>query len=301
MNTIARRAARALGLTLSCLVLCPGPAHAQPDRPGTDTRRQDAERRDRPERTRPAAMEPDHLRVRLVSMRDHLQGALARIDKAIETLDQDGSAEEAIESLGGPERTRRLAEFWSGWARGVEPAARDGRGPDADDDGPSRAEVFAFLERHASEMAERLRELRAQDARRAEFFLSRLEPRVAEIMATHRQDPELGELMLREFRLSMALLDAGRRYARALEAGHESADALGLDLRRLAAEHTDVRLARREYEIASLERRIESLRGEFAEQLAQRDEFIDRIVERTRAAAESGDTRQRRRSRPRDD
>ena len=252
----------------------------------------------------PFDFNPERLRTRLATLLEELDSSATRIRSAVETLDNGGTAAEAMEAMGGPSRVRRLAEFWGQWSRGSQ---TDGRGerfnPDrgprtaqgergldrapAPGDDVSAAELAAFLESHAPEFAARLDALREQDDRRAEFFANRLRPRIGEILAAQRQDPELGELLTREFRVNMELLDAGRRYARALASGDSSLDEAREELRALAGEQVDLRLARREHEIRALASQIESLQADVDQQREKREQYIEQIIERSGQWGES--------------
>lgn len=241
---------------------------------------------------------PERLRARLSSLLEEMQGATARLESAIETLDNGGSAQDAIETLGGSQRVRRLADFWGQWARPAPQAdqgEQHGRRPGIEppegerpfvDRGPepfaevTAEDVRAFLDSHAPEFAARIEELAKQDPRRAEMFRNRLRPRVGEILMALRRDPEFGELLAQEFRVNMDLLDAGRRYARLVAADHPDAEQAREALRALAGEQVDLRLKRREHEIHLLTAQLEELQADVDQQRANRDTYIDEIVER---------------------
>ncbi|MDQ7014205.1 MAG: hypothetical protein Q9O74_09950 [Planctomycetota bacterium] len=242
---------------------------------------------------------PARLRARLASLLEELESNTTKIRSVIEILDEGGTAEEAIQAMGGPARVRRLAEFWGQWSWFSQNEGRDGRpgatqrprngpaerGADRGPGGDRAADISAervsrFLEEHAPELAAKIRELRAQDPRRAEFFEKRLRPRVAEILIARQHDPELGDLLTREFRVSMELIDAGRRYARMVATQNEGLDLAREKLRTLAAAQVDLRLARRERDIRQLAARLEALQAEVDLQREDRDRYIDEIVER---------------------
>ncbi|MFG0259880.1 MAG: hypothetical protein ACF8LK_05950 [Phycisphaerales bacterium JB041] len=247
---------------------------------------------------------PERLRTRLATLLEEIDASATRIRTAVETLDNGGTAAEALEAMGGPSRVRRLAEFWGQWTAGSQNEGRGDRfGPERGQRSPqgergmdrppvpgdevSAEEVRAFLEEHAPEFAARLDALRSQDERRAEFFANRLRPRIGEILVAQRQDPELGDLLTREFRVNMELLDAGRRYARMLAAEDPTLGEAREHLRSLAGEQVDLRLARREHEIRALASQIESLRADVDQQRKNREQYIEQIVERSGQWAES--------------
>lgn len=300
-------------------------AIAQPDRT-TDTKPTDrAAQRDRVQREvakritdRRADAQPEaaRLRARLATMLEQLETSAERLRGAIETLDAGGSMDEAITQLGGPMRARRLAEMWSQWERpgdsdrpmregaNGKPIQRGlGDGPSDRVRGPwgdrqvSLEEILVFLREHAPQLAGRLDALRKNDQHRADGFLARLGPRVNEIMTTRAHDPELAELLIRDFRVGMQVSEVGGAYARALAAGAgagegERAATLKEELRVLAAEQVDLRLGRREHEIARFVERLESLQAEVEEQRSLREQMIDEVVERAgqgRFRGQSGD------------
>ncbi len=295
------RAPFALALVAGLSVACVAPAFGQQeDRAGASTLPPVQEQRGGAGAA--TDISPARLRARLASLLEELEANTTTIRGVIETLDAGGSAEDAIQALGGPARVRRLAEFWGQWSRFSQNEGRDGRpgaaqrlrnapaergtdrGPGGDRGTDISAErVSAFLAEHAPKLAAKIRELRAQDPHRAEFFEKRLRPRVAEILIARQRDPELGDLLTREFRVSMELVDAGRRYARMVAARHEGLDEAREKLRTLAAAQVDLRLARRERDIRQLAARLEALQAEVDVQRENRDRHIDEIVERAGA------------------
>lgn len=256
--------------------------------------------RDRAQRGTDTQPEVEQLRVRLASMLEQLDASTERLRGAIETLDAGGSIDDAIQRLGGPMRARRLAEMWTQWGRPGEgdrplrqgadsrfPQRGPGNGVIDQPRGPwgardvSPEEIFVFLREHAPQLAERLERLGKNDPRRVESFLTRLRPRISEILLTRAHDPELAELLARDFRVGMLVSEVGGGYARALAAGEEErAAGLRAELRELAAEQVDLRLARREHEIARLVGRLASLQAEVEAQREKREKLIDEVIER---------------------
>ena len=264
-----------------------------------------------PEGERPDGLQlsPERFRARLASLLEQLDASAVRLRGAIETLDGGGSVEDVMAPRGGPVRVGRLADMWGQWGGPGErsmpdrPGAGPGVGPGAGQGaeggwqgeagrGPWEAreagveEIMTFLREHAPEIAERLRQLReeeqagGEDPRRAEGFILRFSSRVSEILAAREHDPELAELLTRDFRLGMRLLEAGSRYARALGAGEaEQAEQAKAELRELAAAQVDLKLERREHEIAMLAKRLEELQGEVEDQRTNREQLIDELVE----------------------
>jgi hypothetical protein len=236
-------------------------------------------------------LSPERFRARLASLLEQLDGSAAKLRGAIETLDGGGSVEDVIEQLGGPIRARRLAELWGLWGGPGESPTPDrpvgeGGWPEGSGHGPwetadvGAEEILAFMREHAPELGQRLGQLREEDPQMAERFLLRFSPRVSEIVAARAHDPELAELLTRDFRLNMRLLDVGNRYARTLAAGEaEQADQAKTELRELAAALVDLRHERRMHEIAMLDKRLEDLRAEVAEQRASREQLIGEMVE----------------------
>ncbi len=296
-------------------------AIAQPERTSDVKPTDRAAQRDRAQREvakritdRRADAQPEaaRFRTRLATMLEQLDASTERLRGAIETLDAGGSMDEAITQLGGPMRARRLAEMWSQWGQpgetdrpvreGAEgrPMQRGlGGGPSDRGRGPwgdrqvTPEEILVFLREHAPQLAGRLDALRKDDPHRADGFLARFGPRVNEIITIRGHDPELAELLTRDFRVGMQVSEVGGGYARALAAGEgERAAALKEELRVLAAEQVDLRLARREHEIAQFVERLASLQAEVEEQRSMREQMIDEVVERAgqrRFRGQSGD------------
>lgn len=324
------------------LIVSGGTALAQPERrPDQAPGDRPPDRLVQPEGEGPEGLQlsPERFRARLASLLEQLDASAVRLRGAIEILDGGGSVEDVIEQLGGPIRARRLAEMWGQWGGPGErsmpdrPGAGPGAGQGADGGwqgeatrGPWEArevgveEIMTFLGEHAPEIAERLRQLReeeqagGEDPRRAEGFILRFSSRVSEILAAREHDPELAELLTRDFRLGMRLLDVGRRYAQLLGAGEaEQAEKARAELRELAAAQVDLKLERREHEIAMLGKRLEELQGEVEDQRTNREQLIDELVEQAgrgrfrggpggdRRGPPEGGGRRDRRGQPQDD
>lgn len=307
---ITRSKFTTLGLAAALVTTLAGTTlSAQPDRGDLPGRPGDQPaERGQPEADRPLQQQisPERFRERLVDLQAQLQESSERLAGAIATLDNGGSVEDVVEQLGGPLRVRRLAEMWSQWGRagsglgnrgGDRPGMRMGGGPGGPPgmDGPADEgaeghpwatrqatpdEVLAFLREHAPTLAERLGQLREDDPQRAEGMLMRIEPRVSEVLSAQEHDPELGELMARDFTLGIRFIDAARQYMKARATGDSAAveDAKSA-LRELAGEQVDLRLARREHELKMLVQRIKSMQDEVEQQRNDREKLIDDMVE----------------------
>lgn len=275
-----------------------------------------------PPADQPAVDAPDatHLRDRLSRMLKQLEASTERIRGAIKTLDDGGTVGEAIEQLGGPMMVRRFSEGWERWnspndqpgqgpGRGVDDPRGLGRGqPGGRVDWPGmegpRAvnpdEILAFLRENAPEYAERLESARAQDPRRFETFTQRLGPRVFEILSAREHDPDLADILTRDFRVGLALVNAGGDLVRARQSGDDDAiEQARAVLRSLASEQVDLRLARRELEVRRLEERLGELRADVDRQREQRGEMIDDVSARASEgpSPDSGPDGDRRRNR----
>lgn len=252
----------------------------------------------------PQASEPDRaaLRARLTRVLEHLEQTAGSIRSAIETLDTGGSTADAIEELGGPTVVRRFSETWERWNRPADPRedARDQPGRE-DHDSPREIDaehVRAFLEEHAPGVAARLDQVREGSPRRAEALVSRLKPRVAEILAARAHDPELAEILTREFTVGMALLDAAGESARARRAGDEAKlEEIRPRLAELAAEQVDLRLRRREHELATLAERVAALSEELEQQRQDRERLVNQLIDRASEGWREKDDEDRRRRR----
>lgn len=253
----------------------------------------------------PEEVDAERVRARLTRVLEQLEASADRIRGAIQTLDEGGSVEEAFEGLGGPMMVRRLSEVWERWNGGPwgGPRQAGDRGPWDRDDAERRAdrpdEVMAFLREHAGELAERIDSVQAEDPRRADAFIARLEPRICEITAAQETDPDLASILTREFTLGIDLMDVGGQIVRARSAGDtDRLEGLRARMRELATEHVDLRLQRRAHEIATLEARLDALRADLEEQRNQRDDLIDQFAERSESEGwRGGDDDDRRRQR----
>ena len=270
-------------------------AWAQPERDPRGTGQggdRPALRQGQPEGDRPILdqISPERFRERLANMLAELEASAERLRSAIGSLDEGATVAEVIDQLGGPMRARWLADRWGQWRESDErPGAGrspgrpegdqpGGRGPWMRDVPPER--VLAFLQEHAPDFGERLGRLRADRPEEADRFLMRFSPRVSEIMAAREHDPELADLLVRDFQLGIELMNAGGRLARARGAEDEAAIAdAEAEVRRLAEEQVDLKLAQREHELARATERLDAVRAELEAQRDNREALCNQIVE----------------------
>jgi hypothetical protein len=289
-------------LAASCIALYLAPGAAAQETPSPP--QPESQPESQPEQDQATSADAANLRARLTRILEHLEGTSATVRTAIEKIDAGGSAAEAIDELGGPMLVRQLSQDWERWHRArVERRPPQAAHPETSPppDGPPQADlrrVMAFLEEHAPEFAARMAEVRTGSPRRAEVLLGRLGPRVAEILATRERDPALAEIMTREFKVSMELLEVGGQVARARRGGDDARlEELRPALARLAAEQVELRLQRREHEISVLAERIASLREELEQQREEREALIDEVVERASESWRDPPEEERRRQR----
>ncbi len=143
--------------------------------------------------------------------------------------------------------------------------------------GPSQERidrVMKFLDEHYPRLHERLTELREQDPRAFHRQLSRLLPRMPDLMSILDRNPELGKLIIDEHRLEMDIRDAIREYHRARNDADR--DQLKEQIRDLISRQFDVRQEKLKLMIADMERELERKKQVLAEQAARKDKLIDR-------------------------
>jgi len=170
------------------------------------------------------------------------------------------------------------------------PGPRDLPGPDAGPPpadhpggpmfGPSQERidrVMKFLDEHYPRLHERLAELREKDPRAFHRQLSRLLPRMPDLMNILDRNPELGRLIIDEHRLEMDIRDAIREYHRARNDADR--DQLKEQIRDLISRQFDVRQEKLKLMIADMERELQRKKQVLAEQAAMKDKIIDRDLE----------------------
>lgn len=276
---------------------------AQPQRGRPDRQPEPPTERGQPEVDRPFAQQigPERFRERLAGLLEQLDGSAEHLRAAIATLDEGGTIEEVVEQLGGPLRVRRMAEMWGQWGRtgdgpmgdrpgigrgGVGGPPGGGQFDGSPEDQPwlgreaTPEEVLEFLHENAPALGDRIAQLGDEDSPRAEAMLMRIAPRVSEVLAAREHDPELADLLTRDFGLGMRFVEAAGRYSRArLSGDDEAVTETRAALRELAGQQVDLRLARREHELKMLVRRLEAMQGEIDQQRADRETLIDQMVE----------------------
>lgn len=218
-------------------------ASAQPDQPRPGVPEGNASR--------------ETIRERLERRLEQARAIVQRLEAAIEALDAGKMPE-----LDEPPR------------RGQ---SRD-RGPERRP-APDRDEILAFVAEHLPELAESMRALRDERPGAADNILRRIGPRVAEVLRT--REPELRTLRTREFVARYRIFETERAARKAFRAGdEETAAAHDADLRDLLGEQHDIQRAMTEYEINAIETRLAALRDELKQSDSDRDEFIERALNR---------------------
>jgi hypothetical protein len=150
---------------------------------------------------------------------------------------------------------------------------------------PEQAEqLMEFLQEHFPKRHRLLRRLQEHNPRAFERRVAELAPRVLELLLRTREDPELGELLIEQQRLEEDLRELVREY-RVSDAEAELApESQRGQIEEIVARLVDIRLERREHEIAALERRLQRQREMLQEDLDNREllvaEHVEEVLER---------------------
>ncbi len=134
--------------------------------------------------------------------------------------------------------------------------------------------LLDFMKQHFPAMHTRLIAQRRDDPEMFKHALGRLVPTMINLMAAVKRNPQLGQVMIEDYKLEQDIRDVIRRYhAQATDGpGKES---LKEQIRQLLTEQFDKRQVRRELEIEELERRIDQQKKRLAEREKNRASLID--------------------------
>ncbi|MFM9994449.1 MAG: hypothetical protein ACKVU4_01465 [Phycisphaerales bacterium] len=252
-------------------------------KPGTDA----------PPRPRTVEEDREQVKARLTRRQEDLARIQQRIQQAIERLDAGAALDEVRQLADRPgdrpgdrgpgERDGRRGP--GGRERGAgdpndggPPATREGGPPD--DRGMDRERTLAFVREHLPELWERIEQARQRGEEDHERMIGRLMPRLRELMA--ERDERVRDARIAEFRHGQTMFTAAFRYGELVRGGSPEAEqaAAKAELRTLVGKQFDLRIARHQAEIASLEDRLARLRKDVEEQTSRRDEVIDDGVKR---------------------
>lgn len=245
--------------------------------------------------------DPQQLRDRLSSMLEDLLSTAARIENALNILDQGGSQQDALDAIGGPMAVRRLSSLFT-LAKQQHPFDRKptfDRSPkhtQEQETVPHRqpvddTKILDYLQEHAPALGHRIALLQRENPDRARAIISRFMPRYMDIQRTMHADPDLGKLLEEEFIVSLKIMGVTEELAQARNTGDEKQiETARQALLELAGRDVDLRLAQRQYELDQLVAKTNRLRSELDTQRTNREAFIERIVAR---AMRFRDTRKR--------
>lgn len=235
------------------------------------------------------AVDPARVRARFERRLEEVRALEKRLSDALARLDQGADADEVMRDvpmrdLWGREQDpegRGNPEWRGDRDRGGDRGGERDRGrPEPPDrEGPPRAspeEVQRFIDEFAPRLAERINRVRAESPTMADRLLERMRPRVGELLQTQRDDPSFFEVRRDDFLASIMMIEAGRELGEARRSGDEAKISAARDQARGAiAQSVDARRRVQEAELARLERRLQSLRDEIAQDAQRRDAIID--------------------------
>ena len=205
---------------------------------------------------------PDTLRARLERRLDDTQRFTARLEQAIEMLDEGGTVDDALGALRGNDaplfdgdRRRELADRWRD--------RRDARGPRRPLDQSERARMLELIASELPELDAHLSTLSGDDARAEETVLLMLAPRLREVMEAAEREPELARLRLDEIRTGFQAIRLGRTVREAQRNGTLSErPELREQIAQAMRTQGEARIAVKAYELDRLRERIARLESE---------------------------------------
>ena len=133
--------------------------------------------------------------------------------------------------------------------------------------------VRRFVREHFPERMEKMEQFRQRNPDGFRRHMRQMMPRIRRMMETMERDPEAGALMVHEEHLNLDIQRMAREYSQAVDP--DRLDALRHEIRARVEERYDVRLKRRDQEIQRLERRLEAIRAQLANDLENREFQIE--------------------------
>lgn len=143
-----------------------------------------------------------------------------------------------------------------------------------------RQQTLKFLEENVPRVGAKLRELDSSSPELVTRLLTRMRPRVNEILEADAGEGGDRALRLAEFRASLDVMWARRAMDEARRSGDQGALAARKDELRVAiSAHFDAQLARQEHDADRLARRVDKLRSDIKERREMKDRMIERELE----------------------
>lgn len=146
-----------------------------------------------------------------------------------------------------------------------------------------RNRMLTFLDEHLPRMGKRMRDAMAENPRVGEGLLSKLAPKLRELEATRRSQPEMFDLKLNDLRATITLQETARTWRAKLHDKNASDDDRAEARKALTdavGEQFDARLGLRQQELKFLEKRIEGAKHEIDDMQSKREVRISEEVDR---------------------
>jgi hypothetical protein len=234
---------------------------------------------ERPRGTEPPIIDRAQLRERLASRLERSKASHDALVQAIARLDAGEETGSVLTSL-GPVLREELPGIIESLRQRGPASGGPHAGPGIDRIEVDPQAIEAFIEREIPWLSERLNKAEAERPGSRAEMIRRLTPQVEEILNTSRENPQLAELYIVQFRLGSELIDTLRRVRRAIEAGEQTEDQARSVLRELATQHVMVREKITRSEIDSLRARLAEREAELNAQIEDRDRIIASMTDR---------------------
>lgn len=238
------------------------------------------------------AMNRDAILERLNRRLEQTDAARLRLEAMISAIESGTPLVEAIDPedrqlLGfhRPGRDRRGGPPQS--PRRDGPSSGSGPQPAPGDVMPAQTEerlerIRAIIDEHMPEVAERLRIAEQENPEYAERFFRRMAPRFSDIIELEENAPELVPVRIEELRTGLAIVTAGRELRRLGREDRESEAFLAkkLEIRELLVHQLELRHRLESHRLEMMEQEIERARAKLRKQEENKNELIDRDLER---------------------
>jgi len=134
--------------------------------------------------------------------------------------------------------------------------------------------VLEFVKEHFPNVWERIEKQRRGNMEKFRYTLREFGPAILRLMDAMSRNPELGKVMMEDYKLELEIRDLIRRY-HAEAATSDEKDSLKSQLRELLARQFDVRQQRRKLEIEALQKRIDEQKKRIQERERNKQALID--------------------------
>ncbi|KAA0216921.1 MAG: hypothetical protein DYG94_02610 [Leptolyngbya sp. PLA3] len=244
--------------------------------------------------------QPETLRDRLRLRIEHARESLDRLEKLLARVEagEEIDPAELIEAMPDRPVRERFGEREPGERRfgpggpgvpggemapgvvGRGPGGFPGMGHGESGPVPTAEEITVFVQNQMPWLHERLTRADSEQAGMGQETLRRVAPMIVEIMQVQRDDPELGQLKMEQFRLGADWIETSGKVREALHSGAMTREQAVAAFTELAERHFELRQQIARHEIKRLRADLEAREQGLNKDESERSQWVSRMAER---------------------